>query len=1398
MERAGLPSAGGRERALQLWASGVGIGGEVGRLGTALEDIRSVLSEAMGKEIQNEALERSLKEALHMASRAEDLQSALDYFRIQHELEREERGGGDDSGEPVRGIGQMNGVLLSTPEAEIVPYDASLVIDASDTNVVPHLEQLDVDSISWEINEHVEGCFKMTNYIRRALVLENLDYRIAQKYWSTRADPRETSPFPTEPKVYGRIEERDIIISKLLSDESDGHNLSVLAIIGNGGVGKTTLAKVVYNDPAVLEHFDILLWIYVSVYFDPVKIMRELLEHLCKDRHENIRELKELQNFLANELKFKRVLLVMDDMWEDGKKEIWDEVLIPLLTNHTKGNKILVTTRKLSVAKMTRAMHVTKLGGLQPAEFLCLFKECAFGDENFGGHRKLQRIGQQIVVKLKGYPLAAKTVGKLLRRKLDEEHWIRVLESSEWMHQQDDNDIMPALRISYKYLPVHLQQCFSFCAVFPKNHRYDGKKLVNIWIALGFVSTTDQIAQAEDTGSKYLADLIDSGFFLNESPRSYIIMHDLLHDLAQIVSSDECFTIEELEPLVTSQLVRHVSIITESAYYGQLDGIVLPNQFFLHEFSRTFRTLQEKNLRTLMLFGAHDLNFADTFQYEFKEVKAVRVLNIEMVHPKLNSLISNISEFINLRYLELRSYYYGPKLQLPEAICKLYHLEVLDLKHNWGADTILPRGLKKLVNLRHFFAEEELHKQIASVGRLIFLQELKAFDVREDDEFSIAQLGLLNELRGSIRICNLQKLKSTEEAVKARLRDKLYLKGLHLSWFPNRSVTIDTLEGLEPPKGIEMLRIDGYKFPAPSWIYSSFCLTSLQSLHLENCKKWSTLPPSQHLPHLKELHLIWMHHMDKLEVGHLKVLELRNIRKLRRCMELDREQFCANLEVLDIQECHHLRDFPFHASSESQFPRLRKLRMHECCQYISLPPLPLQDTLTDIDIKGAFPNYEVFRLRAADRSRLRLEIKGFDHVKKLDETVLKFSKLKDLQEFEIKYYPDLAYLAWEGLQEMTSLKSLKLLDCPNLFSSNTKLFVPPSVEELEFARCNITGKQLSYLMLYLPVLKTLKLTHCKRITLLVVGMLVDEQNSMAEGTWNIPPCCLMTLERLHISFSRAPDSSMLLLSKEGLGGFESLKEITVTNGDKFLSSMISEVSPELLNHSLLPRSLLKLHITDLEDNLLEVRICTNANLASVQLQSCTMLEKLCVKECPKLTSWQGFWSFLGLKYLTVSECPGFVSSWLAAAEEIDKEGHMFSIPIKRLDIDDRSILTMPICRQLISLETLNITGDHCTDEADVLMDSQGAALSILISLKDLTFSRFKDAWSLPGTLHCLTSLHSLTIQNCPGISSLPEEGLPPSLVQMDLYRNYSSELSESCLRMSKEQQFRLYINGQEA
>lgn len=161
-----------------------------------------------------------------------------------------------------------------------------------------------------------------------------------------------------------------------------------------------------------------------------------------------------------------------------------------------------------------------------------LFISCAFGDEKFEEHPSLYTIGKQITKMLRGNPLAIKTVGALLRKNININNWTKILNNEEWKFLQDMGGIMPALKLSYDYLPDSLQQCFRYCCLFPKDYHFDAVKLVRMWISQGFVHGNHTGKKLEDIGNAYLADLVNSGFFQQVgSGRNYsnhFVMHDLM------------------------------------------------------------------------------------------------------------------------------------------------------------------------------------------------------------------------------------------------------------------------------------------------------------------------------------------------------------------------------------------------------------------------------------------------------------------------------------------------------------------------------------------------------------------------------------------------------------------------------------------------------------------------------------------------------------------------------------------------------------------------------------------------------------------------------------------------------------------------------------------------------
>jgi hypothetical protein len=347
-----------------------------------------------------------------------------------------------------------------------------------------------------------------------------------------------------------------------------------------GGIGKTTLAQLVCNNDKIVDTFDLRIWVCVSKNFDKIRLIKEIIAYTTDG--ENV----ELGNFsfsmlqveLERRLSFKRFLLVLDDVWYDEKygehinKEMWMELIAPIkeLTSidyrmpgrKIVGSKILVTSRTTLVAKMVDSRSLFILEGLGRDDSWPLFRRCAFGSTKPDDYAELERIGDQIVQKLKGSPLALKVIGGHLNGKNNATEWEDVLHKG----LLNPNDIMLILRLSYESLPEHLQQCFAYCCLFPKDYRIDPNKLIWMWIAQGLVHREGNINRSlEDIGWGYFNDLLARSFFqvLRYGDQTYYIMHDSMNDLALHDSHGECFRIDHGSVGGLPHNIRHLSVSAE-------------------------------------------------------------------------------------------------------------------------------------------------------------------------------------------------------------------------------------------------------------------------------------------------------------------------------------------------------------------------------------------------------------------------------------------------------------------------------------------------------------------------------------------------------------------------------------------------------------------------------------------------------------------------------------------------------------------------------------------------------------------------------------------------------------------------------------------------------------------
>ncbi|KAM3215505.1 hypothetical protein ACQJBY_067495 [Aegilops geniculata] len=1263
-----------------------------------------------------------------LADGADDVLDELDYFRIQDKLNNTHDAADNHPGGCIHSIGlhvrhtarfvankfKLSSCLcdasartLHNQEDDDAKQRCLSFVCTSGSSKAP----LD-DGQKMKFNR-VEMSKQMKHIVHQldpvcAQVKEILDLELRKPAQGIAGDRPKTTPAIIEPKLFGREAGKKDIVDGITHGKYCADGLTVLPIVGPGGIGKTTFTQHVYQE--VKSSFDVYIWVCVSVSFDAAKLVQEIVERVPDVVGE--RKNATAEELIEQRLKHQRFLLVLDDVWICQEDE-WNKLLAPFRNGETRGNMVIVTTRIPETATMVKTTDfLIDLNRLETEDCLHLFEAYVFGHqqswENYPG---LLNVGRKIVAKLKGFPLTAKTVGRLLRNQLTLDHWTRVLESKEWEFQKGVNDIMPALKLSYDYLPFHLQQCFLYCGLFPEDYEFYSKELIHLWIGLDILNSCDQRKTPEDVGQCYLNDLVNLGFLKkNEKDDGSLcyVVHDLLHELAVNVSSAECLSISSsnVRDVQNSLYVRHLSII--------IDEKDVNDRVAFDEFNSDLCALQKKlkveYLQTVMLFGKFHGSFARTFGNLFAEAKAIRVILLSEASYSyiLEDVFRGLSKFVHLRYLRITAGHYA-KLCLKSNISRFYHLQILDVQQR---------------NVHPAFLRESNYP-VVSVQKVSKHVKLRHFLVHQDSGFELKHIGQLEELGGSLRIRNIENVKQKEEANEAHLIHKNHLEKLILQWGIYEenmdSVQEYVLESLKPNTNLLDLHIEGHKGVAcPSWLGGNLSVENLESLHLHDIG-WKTLPPLGELWFVGDLGEENQSCISGQSFGNLKRLELVKIPRLRKWAENSTCHLCSQLEVLVVKDCPELVELPFtHCQPEKEvaimtcFPRLQELEIMDCPKLLSLPPIPWTLAPCSAKIERAGSGLEeLFFLRKGGRTlgleecyyskkhnyyssripELNVWITGKGGQDGMFWNVLAFSNLADLKELTIEDCPPLPL---DHLKNLISLKSLEID-----YSGNSNVLSPADsesdviyrlpIERLKIGYSGAHEKELTQLLSHFQDLRVLEIRGCEKLTR--VG-LVEQQQTTTRGEEEI--------------------------AAGGEGGL-------------------------LLSSSHLQR--------------LRISGCRDLSLLSSSLQELHSLRSLQI-----FSSLQDGkqWPVLGHCSLTELSMFGAENAFAGFVPPPTHDKEPTSCKISKVETNDLTgFLAVPICSLLSS--SITCLDFNSVSELECFTKEQDDALQLLISLQELEFHHFDKLQCLPAGLQRLSSLKELMIEGCDGLKSLPKGGLPSTL-----------------------------------
>ncbi|CAO2149643.1 unnamed protein product [Urochloa humidicola] len=620
---------------------------------------------------------------------------------------------------------------------------------------------------------------------------------------------------------------------------------SFVAIVGFGGLGKTTLAMALYREFG--EKFDCRACVLASQKFHFPTVMKTLIKQVheqqsgaSKNDLDGIEDWSEevLKKKLADQLQEKRYLILIDDIWSVFA---WENIRDSFTNKNQKGGTIVVTTRFKSVSEACRR-HKGRVYEHQPlhdGDSYSLFLEIISSAAYDLCHAR--PINGEIINKTcRGLPLAIVVVAGLVASKMKSESQMsldhHLAQVGEDLSQVLGNNlttegVTEILSHCYNHLPADLKTCLLYMSMFPKGYQISRKRLIRRWIAEGFISEHGKTVEevAEDCFNELISrNLIRA---VNNSSNGKVKscqIHDMVLEYIVSKSSEENFITVvggHWQTPFSSYKVRRLSV-------QKSDG----------KGKEKVERMKLSHVRSLTALGS--LRALHSALHKFQ---ILQVLDLEGCKDLSSKQLKKISKMHQLKYLSLRK---TDVEEIPSKISRLESLEVLDIRET--SIIMLPESVDKLQRLEHLLAgnKKKRHalKLTEGITKMMALQTLSGVEICTG--FSIELLRALQNLT------NLKKFTIYKIGCATGNYELLLSAIEHLSSCSLKHLAIDddftgfldiSLNASQaPPEHLHTLGLSGKLSQVPMWIGSLHNLEkltlSLTSLTTETLSVLAVLP----------------------------------------------------------------------------------------------------------------------------------------------------------------------------------------------------------------------------------------------------------------------------------------------------------------------------------------------------------------------------------------------------------------------------------------------------------------------------------------------------------------------------------------------------------------------------